>query len=313
MPTESNASVLGVLRARAARGLDAPHEDGARVALVVEGGAMRGVISAGMVSALEVLGLARLFDRIYGSSAGAINAAYFLAGQAALGTRIYYEDINNRRFIDPGRAVFGRAIVDLGFLIDDVAVHRKALDVARVLASPVDLSVMATDVDSEASVALAGFQHAPELFGALRAGATMPVVAGGPHVFAGHRYLDASLTEPIAVPTAERDGCTHVVALLTRDGAMQPRPSAFDRFFVGPRLKRVSPTLADRYLSRAGPYTALIRAICAGIGPQGRARVLAVSVPNLRISKLERRTAVLRQGAQLGYEAAMATFSSVAR
>ena len=86
---------------------------------------MRGVISAGMVSALETLGLTHAFDGIYGSSAGAINAAYFLAGQAAVGTAIYYEDINNRQFIDLRRALTGRPIVDLGFLLDDVARQRK--------------------------------------------------------------------------------------------------------------------------------------------------------------------------------------------
>jgi predicted acylesterase/phospholipase RssA len=33
---------------------------------------------------------------VYGSSAGAINAAYFLAGQARLGTTVYYEDLEDR-------------------------------------------------------------------------------------------------------------------------------------------------------------------------------------------------------------------------
>jgi predicted patatin/cPLA2 family phospholipase len=300
--------VLDILRARAARDSQSPHDDGARIALVVEGGAMRGVISAGMVSGLEALGLARAFDAVYGSSAGAINAAYFLAGQAALGTRIYYEDINNRQFINLGRPLRGRAIVDLGFLIDDVTVRRKQLNVGRVLNASAALSVMATDVETEASVKLGGFADPRTLLAALRAGATMPVIAGEPRVYEGRRYLDASLTEPIAVPTAERDGHTHVVALLTRDGGMRPRPSAFDRYFVGPKLRRLSPGLADRYLSRAEPYTALVRMISAGIGPLGRAAVLGISVPGLRISKLERRADVLRQGARLGYEAIMSAF-----
>jgi predicted patatin/cPLA2 family phospholipase len=277
------------------------------VALVVEGGAMRGVISAGMVSALEVLGFAGAFDRVYGSSAGAINAAYFLAGQARIGTSIYYEDINNRRFIDLRRALQGRAIVNLEFLLGDVAVRRKQLDVDRVLRSRSPLSVMATDVESEASVPLAAFENAEQLFGALRAGATMPVVAGDPHLYRGRRYLDASLTQPIPVLTAESDGHTHVVVLLTRDGGMESRPSAFDRYFVGPRLRRLSPGLADRYLTRAGPYAQLIHLIGSGKGPLGRADVLGVSVPGLRISKLERRADVLRTGAQLGYDAIMRT------
>src|SRR6476659_5599828 len=107
--------IAEILLARQARGSRAPHGDGARVALCVEGGAMRGVVSAGMVSALEELGLVDSFDAVYGSSAGAINAAYFLAGQAAFGTTIYVEDINNSRFISLPRLFTGRPIVDLGF------------------------------------------------------------------------------------------------------------------------------------------------------------------------------------------------------
>ena len=115
---------------------------------------MRGVISAGMVSALEELGLTDAFDAVYGSSAGAINAAYFLAGQARLGTTIYYEDINNARFISLLRVLGGRPIVNLGFLLDEIACRRKPLDVARVFAAASPLHVLATDVDTQMAVAL---------------------------------------------------------------------------------------------------------------------------------------------------------------
>ena len=179
------SSVFEILRARRDRGSRAPHGDGASVALAVEGGAMRGVISAGMVSALEELGFTDAFDAVYGSSAGAINAAYFLAGQARLGTTVYYEDINSRAFISLRRAVVGRPIVDLGFLLDEVAVARKTLDVGRVLASASPLSVLATDIESGTADALRDFRSGAELLQALRAGATMPVVAGPPREVRG--------------------------------------------------------------------------------------------------------------------------------
>ncbi len=44
------------------------------------------------------------FDAVYGSSAGAINATYFLSGQRE-GVNIYCEDIANRRFVDLRRLV----------------------------------------------------------------------------------------------------------------------------------------------------------------------------------------------------------------
>lgn len=301
-------SVLSLLRARRARGGRPPYDDGARIALVVEGGAMRGVISAGMVWALEDLGYVDAFDAVYGSSAGAINAAYFLAGQARLGTRIYSEDINTRRFIDLTRPLGGRPIVDLGYLLDDVAVHRKRLEIGRVLDSPSHFAVLATDVDAKASVSFTGFPNAARLFSALRAGATMPIIAGQPHEHEGRRFLDASLSEPIPVPTAEAGGHTHIVVLLTRSGQMRPRPSALDRYFVGPRLRRLSPELADRYLSRAGPYGELVRCIDTGTGPAGAALVLGIRVSALHIGRLERRAEVLRLGASRGYDAVMKAF-----
>ncbi|MDN2501539.1 patatin family protein, partial [Nocardia nova] len=52
------------------------HRDGARLALVIEGGSARGVYSHGMVTGLEELGVLRCFDAVYGASAGALNGAW---------------------------------------------------------------------------------------------------------------------------------------------------------------------------------------------------------------------------------------------
>ena len=269
---------------------------------------MRGVISAGMVWALEDLGLIDAFDAVYGSSAGAINAAYFLAGRAGLGTTIFFEDINSSSFIDLWRPLRGRPILDLEFLLDDVAVRRKPLPTDRVLASASPLTVLATDVDGGVSCALRGFTSGAALRSALRASATMPVVAGGPHAYDGRRYFDASLSEPIPVVTAEADGHTHVLALLTRSGQMGPRPSAFDRYYVAPRLGRWSPDLAARYLARATPYAELVSHINRGRGPLGRANVTAIRAEGCRISRLERRRALLEDGARQGYDAVVKAF-----
>jgi predicted patatin/cPLA2 family phospholipase len=302
------STVVSILKARAARHSCAPHHDGARVALVVEGGAMRGVISAGMVSGLEALGLTDAFDAVYGSSAGAISAAYFLAGQATLGTTIYYEDINHRQFISRLRLLSGRPVVDLSFLVDDVMARRKPLDVERVLSSASPLSVLATDVRSAAYAVLNGFTTRRELLSALRAGATMPVIAGAPWRHGGGEYLDAALTEPIPVGVAEAAGATHVLALLTRPGPTQWHTSWLDRWYVGPRLRAWSATLADRYLNRGDSYAEVLSNIDAGTGPLGRASVLGLRVPELIVDKLERNAATLRDAAARGRDVVLDAF-----
>jgi predicted patatin/cPLA2 family phospholipase len=300
--------VIGLLRARVARGSRAPHGDGARIALAIEGGAMRGVVSAGMVAALEQLGLTDAFDAVYGSSAGAINGAYFLTGQANLGATIYSEDINNRRFIDLWRPLAGRPIVDLGFLIEHVARRLKPLATDRVLASASPLTVIATDVQAASTAALRDFANADALFAALRAGATMPIVAGPPVTYAGRAYLDASLTQPIPVPIAEADGFTHILVLLTRPTDGGPGSSALDRWYVMPRLRRISPGLAALYAERREPYAALLRDIAAGRGPAGRASVLGIRPAGPEVSRLERDATKLKAAAARGHEAVMAAF-----
>ena len=53
----------------------------------------------------DASGLSRdAFDAVYGSSAGAINATYFLSGQRD-GVNIYREDIANDRFVSLRRLV----------------------------------------------------------------------------------------------------------------------------------------------------------------------------------------------------------------
>ena len=56
-------------------------DDGFKVALSIEGGGMRGCISAGMVGAINYLGLDDAVDVVYGSSAGALIGAYFITKQ----------------------------------------------------------------------------------------------------------------------------------------------------------------------------------------------------------------------------------------
>ena len=57
--------VLELIRQRARVGSrPQSRRDGARLGLAIEGGAMRGVVSAGMLKALEHLGLLETFDAV---------------------------------------------------------------------------------------------------------------------------------------------------------------------------------------------------------------------------------------------------------
>ncbi len=61
-----------------------PLDDNAHLSLSIEGGGMRGAVSAGMASAIAVLGLSDCFDSIYGSSAGSVVGAYMVSRQMCI-------------------------------------------------------------------------------------------------------------------------------------------------------------------------------------------------------------------------------------
>jgi len=119
------AERLGKLRARASDAEDVydalrrRKEEGSRpgartdelkIGLVVEGGGMRGVISAGAAGALLEAGYYDCFDAAYGSSAGAMNLTYYLSKQPE-GIFAYEEDLCDGSFLDLKRHVSRRMTV----------------------------------------------------------------------------------------------------------------------------------------------------------------------------------------------------------
>ncbi|PWR25036.1 patatin-like phospholipase family protein [Zavarzinia aquatilis] len=281
--------------------------DGQRLALVIEGGGMRGVIAGGMVSALEHLGLTTAFDAVYGTSAGACAGAYLLAGQALPGTRIFYEDINNRRFISLPRLARGRPAMDVDFLVDHVMTAVKPLDTARLIAAAIPLTMMATRVADAAPVPLTGFRDHGEVMRALRATSRVPLLSGppvpGPD---GALLVDGALSAPVPVGIAEREGASHVLVLLTRPTA-RPAPGGGGALMRRLLVRRLSPAIGAAFAARGERYAALARLLGAARLPGGAAlSVVTPGGPGAFVGRMEKRRLALIDGAAAGWRAVMA-------
>lgn len=190
--------------------------DGHRIALVVGGGGMRGVYAGGMIQALGELGLRESFDEVYGTSAGAFNAAAFVTGYAWGAARIYFEDLTCHEFIDFRRPWRRGPVVSLDYLINHVLAVSKPLPWAELIDSPLPLHVVGSRLPDLSPHVLTGLRSAADWKRALRATATIPVLAGRPVELHGQRWVDGSVSEPLAVARALRAGATHVLVLLSR-------------------------------------------------------------------------------------------------
>lgn len=78
-------------------------DDKAHLALSIEGGGMRGAVSAGMASAIAVLGLSDVFDSIYGSSAGSVVGAYMVSRQMCIDVYTDVLTAAKTKFVSKGR------------------------------------------------------------------------------------------------------------------------------------------------------------------------------------------------------------------
>src|SRR5215475_12136800 len=195
--------------------------DGRKACLVVEGGAMRGVISCAALMGLEDLGMTHIFDEVYGASAGAVNAAYFLAGQAAYATSIYYQKINNTRIL---RRPWHWKLVDIDDLFDSVIAGDRPLRVDNVMASRSRLFVTIADASTGAVfLALAQSNETP-LLTLLKASAAMPLLYNGLVTVNGRDCFDGGLINPLPILEAIESGCTDLLVFLTRPASFRECP-----------------------------------------------------------------------------------------
>ena len=276
METESERPLAGaapheVLRALAARhrtgSRPGARADGLRIALVIEGGGMRGVISAGMALTLDELGLVPAFDAVYGASAGAITGAWLLSRpEGLLG---WAEPAYAKTLIRRTALLRGRPVADVRALIEDLYQTTFPMDFAAVLTSPVEFHPLATDAATGLSTDLRPLISTPaELRLALRASAALPLLAGPPVEFAGRRFYDAGVSESVPYRTALTQGATHLLILRSRPLPVAPpaatdrpvapppaadrpfRPSRSTRWLARTTLRRETPALRAAFLAR---------------------------------------------------------------
>ncbi len=234
-PERVDSPVLRLLLERAATGSrPRKRDDGNVLSLAIEGGGMRGAVTAGMCVLLEAAGLIGSFDHIYGVSAGALNGWAAAAGQSAL-SATHYQDAIAAHVIRRTAPLRGRPMIDLDLLFEELISAQKPLSF-EALASGPDLRVLATSLETMSLRVLGDFADRDALALAVRASASLPRLGGEPPVVGGERMADGGLIEPIPFPTAVREGASHILVL-------RSRPSTYRK----PAVSELGATLAARH------------------------------------------------------------------
>ncbi|SMC77478.1 patatin-like phospholipase family protein [Lentzea albidocapillata] len=298
-------TVLELLRERRRQqSVPGQRNDDARLVLLVEGGSSRGVYSSGMTVAIERLGLLPLFDAVYGSSAGSLNAAWLLCGRADRSRHAWWDPAVMRTTINPRRAFSRRPVVDTLHLVHTIYTEVHPMGFQEILDSPVEFHPMTTDGLTGEAVDLHGYvRDQLSLQTALRASTAMPFLAGDPVTIDGRPYVDAGLSETIPVGTAISQGATHVIALRTRreDEFLGVPPSRGERFVLSRWFARHAPGVVANWLRREeirakDEELLATHPACLQIRPPLGSAV---------IGRTERRQRVMQDALDVGVEAAV--------
>lgn len=227
-------------------------DDAHRLALVIEGGGMRGAITGGMALALEDLGLRDAFDAVYGASAGTLNAAWFVGGATRAGLPAWADPALRTATVRRSNLLRRRPIVDGRYLTDVVYEQLTPMPFDAVLGSPVTLHPIATDVATGRAADLAPYvTGTPTLKLALRASTALPLLSGPPVELGGRRWLDAGVADALPFRVAVAQGATHVLVLRSRRADEQATAeSGRTSRLVARYLRRESAALADAFLDR---------------------------------------------------------------
>lgn len=261
-----------------------------KVGLVLEGGAMRGLYTAGILDVFMEQGIT--VDIAVGTSAGALFGVNFLSKQK--GRAIRY----NKRFNGDPRYMGLRVLLKEGnyfgnFAYHDVPFELDPFDDGAYKASGVPFYAVATEMESgnpEYILVKSVFEQ----MDVLRASGSMPMVST-PVEIDGKLYLDGGISDSIAFEWMETQGVDKMIVILTQDRAYRKKPMA--KVMTWP-YKRKYPKIYERLQHRHESYNARVERLNA-FEAAGKAFVFRPELP-LPIGRIEKDPAKLQEAYDIG-------------
>ena len=272
--------------------------------LIMEGGAMRGMFTAGVIDVMMEHGI--VLDGAIGVSAGAAFGCNYKSGQ--IGRVIRY----NTRFAPDKRYGGFRVLLKTGdyyskeFCYDEVPNKYDLFDYDAFQKNPMEFYVVCTDVDTgkaEYHKYEGRHDHGLEW---IRASASMPLVSRMVEID-GRKFLDGAMADSIPVRFFESIGYDRNMVILTQPLGFQKKK---DRLL--PLMKlwyRKYPRLLEAIMTRDRQYNESLQYIRRR---EAEGKLLVIRPPQkLPIERTEKDPAVLRQVYEMGREEAEANIRKI--
>ena len=261
--------------------------------LVLEGGGMRGLYTAGVLDYFMDRGIE--FDYCIGVSAGACHATSYLSKQRGRSFRINTAYLSDGRYVGMKNFLKTGSMFGMDFIFDEIPHKLDPFDYDTFLKTRCEFYAGVTDVQT-GKTAYFGIEAMNHDTTVLRASSAIPVFS--PIVeFRGRKFLDGGTSDPIPVKKALTDGCDKLVIVLTQDRGYVKSPEKFRAVYR--HLYGKYPEMAATLDRRHQVYRE-VRELAFELERNGKAIVIAPGQP-VGLDRFEKDMTKLRALYEEGY------------
>ncbi len=269
--------------------------------LVLEGGGMRGIYTAGVLEHFMEQDL--YVPYVIGVSAGACFGASYLSRQKGRNRKVNIDLVSHPNYLSIQNFIKHRQLFGMDFLFDEIPNRLVPYDYETFYQGPEEFVVTTTDCHTGLPVYFKRTDYGREILTVIRASSSLPFIA--PVVeFKGKHLLDGGIVDSIPIKKAEADGNKRNIVILTREASYVKKKSNMK--WLLKKTYRQYPKLIESVLSRDKMYNATMTHIREQ-EKQGNLFVISPST-NLKVGRVERNKKKLEGLYSLGMEDAKKEF-----
>lgn len=262
-----------------------------KTGLVLEGGSVRGLYTAGVLDVFLEHGIT--FDGVIGVSAGAIHGCSYLSGQRGRSIRYYLKYCKDPRFMSFSSLLKTGDLVGADFCYHEIPEKLDIFDNDTFMQNGVPFYAVCSNVETGKPEYLQMTDMFRDIE-IMRASASMPYVSRMVEIN-GQKYLDGGCTDSIPMDAFRNMGYERNVVVLTRDISYRKKPELAG---LAKLMYRNYPAFADVQANRYLEYNRQVERVLE-LEKEGSVFVIRPSVP-LDVGRMEKNTEKVKAIYNLG-------------
>lgn len=213
--------------------------------LVLEGGGMRGLYTAGVLEYFAQHDIH--FPYIIGVSAGACMAASYLSEQQGRNRTVSIDFVNDKRYLSFSNFIRKGELFGMDFIFDEIPNNIVPLDVKKIINGPDEFVVVTTNCETGEPMYFYKEDYDEKTLGKLlRASSSIPFFADAVE-HEGRYMLDGGIVDPLPIIKAECDGYAKNVVVLTKPKGYYKKQSRMSTMINYKKYPKVDERMKVRY------------------------------------------------------------------